>query len=334
MSLLFFDGFGTGDINTKYQVVAGGWATGQGGRFANSYSANSASVSITLARWFTASAQIYSGLAWFSSGTPYISFWGDSAVTQHVTVVRNASGFLELRRGSTAGTILATGTTQVLANVWWYIEVGVTIADAGGTVQVRINGSLTPEINYTGDTKNGGTNTTIDAISFGHSTGLGGVNFADFYIANSSGTINNNFLGDICVRTLIPNGDGAFSQLMGSDGNQVSNYLLVDEVPANGADYVASQNIGDKDSYLMSNLPSGSTTVYGVQVAGFMQKSDASLAQAKLFLRQGGTNYYGATRVLGASYLGYYDLFETDPSTSIAWTPTGVNSLEAGMEVA
>lgn len=89
-----------------------------------------------------------------------------------------------------------------------------------------------------------------------------------------------------------------------------------------------------RDTYAFGDLPVGINTIYGLQLSGYMAKSDTSTAYSKNALLTGGSLYYGATRTLGTSYTVYNDVFETDPATGAAWTNSGVNSAEAGMEVA
>ena len=130
------------------------------------------------------------------------------------------------------------GHIFVPSNNWYYLEISVTIDDAIGEVHVRLNGSTTDEVSYTGDTKNAGTATDIDAVRFAFSGRI-----ADVYVLNSLGSMNNNFLGDVAVRTLIPDGNGTSSQLTGSDGNTTDNYLLVDEHNYSSADYVGTPRL-------------------------------------------------------------------------------------------
>jgi hypothetical protein len=336
MALLFMDGFGGQDSNFKWDVGSATYttATATPRTPGNYYWTNGSGATVSMVKNFTASSRIFVGYGWYTSvdNSP-VSFYGDGGVTQHITVVRNATTrFLEIRRGSAAGTLLATGTQQVFNNQWNYIEISVTISDTIGEVHVRLNGSSTDEVSYTGDTKNGGTATTLDKIHFTFPNAFANY-FADVYILNDTGATNNTFLGDVTVRTLSPNGNGTSSQLVGSDGNSTDNYLLVDEHPYSATDYVGSATIGQKDTYTIANLPAGVSTVYGVQVSGMMAKSDSSLAQARYIVRSGGTDYGGTTRALTTTYTGYYDLHETDPATGVAWTPGGVNNMESGMEV-
>lgn len=332
------DGFGGQDYGFKWDLTSGAYTTASasprvpGGYYWSSGSGGG----VPLIKSFVASSRIIVGYGWHTTGSTDngpISFYGDSGVTQHITVVRNGStGLMEIRRGSSGGTLLATGTQAIANNQWNYFEVSCTISDTVGEVHVRLNGSTTDDVSYTGDTKNAGTATMIDKIQLATSNGFSN-RFADVYILNDTGTTNNNFLGDVTVRTLSPSGNGTYSQLLGSDADSVNNYLLVDEHPYSGTDYVGSATTGQKDTYAIADLPAGVSTVYAVQIAGMMAKSDATLAQARYVVRSGGTDYGGTTRALNTTFTGYYDLFETDPATGVAWTPSGVNNMESGMEV-
>ncbi len=331
MSLLFMDGFGSGDYAAKWDVSSGfnGNTASASPRVAGCYYLDFSSVSY-LYKYITASSQVFIGLGFStSSSSPYVSFYGDAGTVQHITVIRNSSGFIEIRRGSTSGTLLATGATFVSLNVWYYMEISATISDTIGEVHVRLNGSSTDEISFTGDTKNGGTATDIDRVL----VSVANCRLADVYILNSAGTFNNNFLGDVAVRTLRPSGNGTSSQLMGSDGDQIDNYALVDELPFNSADYVGSATSSQIDTYLMADLPAGITTIYAMQINSQMAKDDATNGSVRVALRSGGSLYYSAVRPLFTSFVGYYDLYETDPATSARWLVSGINTLEVGMEV-
>ena len=283
------------------------------------------------------SAEIISGVGFkaaaLAAGKYLLSFWTDTAATQHISVVLNAAGLIEVRRGNNAGPLLATGITVIPAGVWTYLEARVTIADSGGIVKVRLNGSTTEEINFTGDTRNAGTATTIDAVTLSGSSAAD--NYSDWYILSTAGSPNGSWLGDVAVRTLLPTGDGAASGLTGSDGDSINNWMNVDEIPPSGADFNSSPTPGVRDSYALADLPSSVTTVFAVQACVVMAKSDAGTGNAKIVTRSGGTNYAPTTYTLGTTFTEYRELQETDPATSFAaWTPTTVNALEVGMEVA
>ncbi len=340
MALLFIDGFSNNDFVSRYDngVATNNLSASTASpRVPGCYYASTVTSSSTqFKKSFTPSNQVFFGLGvkFSNSGAaPYFQLYGDSGATAHITVLRNTtSGRLEIRRGSTGGTLLATGNVVLNINIWHYVEITATISDTVGTAEVRVNGSTTPDASFTGDTKNAGTATTIDMVQFGSVT-LSSILYADLYLLNDTGTTNNNFLGDVAVRSLSPNADGSFSQLTGSDGNQASNYQQVDELPFSSADYNGSANPGDRDTYNFTDLPAGVTTVYGVQVTTNMAKSDATLGQSRSVLRTGGTNFYGPTQALSTNYISYLDMYDTNPDTGVDWTVSDVNGIEGGMEV-
>lgn len=338
MALLFMDGFSGGDIRSKWnpssdsQITAASTTPRIPGGF---YGLCGDGNGCTATKTIPAAATAFVGFGVYvksQSGIPGCSFLGDNGATQHITVhVNTTTGLIQIHRGGSGGTLLATGTTQLTVNAWYYIEVSASISATVGEVHVRLNGATTDEVSFVGNTKNGGTNTTVDTVNvYAQFTAM----MSDVYILDDTGSAPlNTFLGDVAVRTLTPTGDGTYSQLTNSAGNSTSNYSYVDEHPFSGTDYTGSATTGQKDTYALADLPAGVSTVYGVQVCGYMAKSDASLAQARYAVRSGGNDYGGATRALTTTFVGYYDLYTTDPATGAAWTVNGVNNLETGMEV-
>lgn len=337
MALLFMDGFSGEDVSYKWDVTSSAYTTliGATSRVAGCYYGSFSNNPRTIYKTLPASSKIIIGYGVYTNTNQYVTFCGDNGATSHITVVRNSgNGRMEIRRGSDSGTLLATGTTPVFVTTWAYVEISVTISDTVGEVHIRFNGQTTDDVSFTGDTKNGGTATTIDRINYCSGNGSVSTSYvADLYILDSTGATNNDFLGDVAVRTLAASGNGTDSQLTGSDGDSTNNYLLVDEHPFASADYVGSATSGLRDTYTLADLPGGVSTVYGVQVSGLMAKSDVSLGTAKLVIRSGGTLYDGTTRALSTSYVGYYERYTINPATGLAWTVSDVNGLEAGMEV-
>lgn len=129
------------------------------------------------------------GLAWRTvnlGGTRFItSLRSDTAATVHLTVQALATGAVEVRRGTAAGTVLATSTAGLLAvNTWAYIEVQTKLHDTTGFVTVRVNGTQVAAVTAV-DTKNAGTKTTFDAI-FLSTTGTITDSYDDLYIVTGA----------------------------------------------------------------------------------------------------------------------------------------------------
>ncbi len=330
MALLFMDGFDAGDVNQKWQVGGGAQTTAAGGRFGTGRYATLAGSDYLLYSLSSAVSQVFLGFAVGSTShdtnlREHISIWGDTQATQHLSVGLRA-GAIELRRGTVGGTLLGTYTTVINNSTFYYLEVSATIADSGGTCIVRYNGQTV--INYTGDTKNGGTNTTIDGIrlvSGGFTTW-----YDDVYLCDSSGSApHNTFLGDTRVQTIVPDGAGTSTQFTASSG---SNYTTVDELPYSATDYVYSTTSGHRDTYTLGNL-SSVTTIFGVQNNVIAKKTDTSALSLKPALKSSSTLVYGSTVALGTADANIRDIRMVDPDTSAAWTQSGVNALESGFEV-
>jgi len=253
--------------------------------------------------------------------------------TQHLTLsFQPSSGKLTLRRGLNTGTLLATSTTTFNASTWYYLELRATINDSTGAYELRVNGVSDFSASNV-DTRNGGTSGVIDTWSCAPGS-TGGIQFTydDFYICDTSGSSNNDFLGDCRIDTLLPNGDGNYTQFSPSTGT--AHYALVDETTPNTTDYNYSSTAGDRDSYTFPDLAGlVSPTVYGVQIDAYMTKADAGTRTVSTMSRLSGTNKDGATVVLSAgSYAYVSQIQETDPA-SAAWTESNVNAAEFGVRV-
>jgi len=260
-----------------------------------------------------------------------MTFRSDSATTPvtHLTFAINTSMFMTVARG---GTIIGTSSQAIPVGVWTYIEAKATLSDTVGSVEVRFDGVTVISLTNV-DTKNAGTKTVFDAAAF--QVQYSSYQIADdVYVCNGAGTMNNNFLGDVIVEALLPNSNGSSSQFLGSDGNQVDNYLLVDEVPPSTTDYTESGTIGDRDLYALSNPLRPAGVVYGVQVNNYVAKSDAGVQNSKNVLKSGAVVATGNSVVLSTAYAVKTTLWERDPETSTVWNMAKISSLEAGIEAA
>lgn len=332
MALLLMDGFDGGDMAVKWFGGAN-ITSSTTTRFSSGRSANVTAGGSTMRRSFTAASQVFVGFAtmttYLDTGyKPYIDLMGDTAGTTHLRISYNQNTIIVYR--GAGSTQIATYTMAMNTSVWYYIEVSATIADSGGTCVVKVNGSTV--INFTGDTKNGGTNSTIDTIFFGFNSATGTSYFDDVYVCDATGSAPyNTFLGEVRMYVLTPSGAGSSTQFTPSSG---ANYTTVDEIPYSTTDYVSSGTSGQRDTYAMSDLPASASSVLAVQNNIIAKKTDAPAISLKPAVKSGGSVYYGTTTTLTGNDSAIMDLRTTDPATSTAWTISGVNSFEAGFEVA
>jgi hypothetical protein len=333
------DGFDANDLGTKWTQIFGGAAS------TTALTRFNTGRSVTISNYFwgirkilpVASSKIFVGFALnTAAGSPghtFLTLWGDSAASIHLRL--EAASDVAFRIVRSDGTVLATSANGAhAAGIWEYVEVMATIADSGGRVTVRVNGATV--IDFTGDTRNGGTNASIDTIGFGdYGTNVGPVTasyFDDVYVCNDTGTTNNTFLGDVRVQTLPVTGAGTDTQL--TPTGVANNWDNINEMPASASDYNSSSTVGQRDTYVMQDLLATTGSVFGVQTNLTVGKSDAGTANMKPVLRSGGSVYYDPAIVLSSSAALYTIPHDTDPATSTNWTVSGVNGLETGVETA
>lgn len=288
---------------------------------------------------FTNHATTIVGLLWLTFNDPgfgYVDLRGDAGATTHLRLHRTAVGALQVWRGATAVLLGGTDPGAVPFGVATHVELYMTISDTVGVLKLRVNGK-TPAgwSDLTGiDTRNGGTVVGIDQIAFWSQSSSTAVWYVDdIAIADGAGAINNDLLGQIWVETRLPNGNGNYSQLLGSDGNSVDNYLLVDEANADTADYNGLATDGQKDTYTFQDLVSTAGAVVGVLVACYAIKSDAGAKSGRVVVRRAAVDATGADFALAVGADGYDTIFELDPTSTAAWSITNVNAAEFGFEV-
>jgi hypothetical protein len=358
MALLYIDGFDFQDAVMRWVVsgptaeISYATATRFGAGKAATLNTLSNTTTLSILRPFTPSSSVYIGAAVQAGlegdgnvNNPTGNLFGicsDGGTTGHIYIRRMATNAIALYRGdpnggqsgSPSGTLIATSVAGVLDGNWHYVEVFASINATTGQVTVKVDGNAV--ITFTGNTKNGGTSTNIDAVRFRTGKYFASSNciisIDDLYVCDATGGVNNTFLGDVRVQSMAPSGAGSSTQL--TPTGAANNYANVNENPYNSATYNASSTVGQRDTYTLSDLAANTTSVFGVQSVAHMQKSDAGTANAKIALKSGAGVYYDATQSLGSSTAAYTQVRETDPATATAWTVGNANALEAGMEVA
>jgi len=233
------------------------------------------------------------------------------------------------------GEVNTAATGSVVKNAWYYVELKVVFSDTTGSWELRVDGDSYLSATSR-DTVRTNTPPTYFVTAGNSSYDVEDAYLDDLYLFDGSGSFNNTFAGIVKVETLLPNGNGTYSNMTGSDGNSTDNYLLVDNnasIPPSTTEYVGSATEGDKDTYAMSDL-SGTPTVIGVQTSVYAAKSDTGAKYMRTVIRSGSTDYTGTSKALADSvYVSIDEHYDSDPNTSSAWTYSGVNSLEVGQEV-
>ena len=228
-------------------------------------------------------------------------------------------------------TTIATSAGQVPVS-GAYVEIKGLINAGAGTVELRVNGAVVMNLGSLNTL--GGVSAAWDGVRI-FTTGPNAAidtTMDDLVVWDTSGSNNNDFLGDVAVLLSQPQaGNGANTGLTPSTGSDHG--ALVDEATQNAdTDYNSGSTAGVKDTYAMTDV-SVTGSVKAVVVDLIARKDVTGLKQVCPVYRIGGADYDGSTLNCGTQYAGLRQVFESSPATSAAWTVSEVNGAELGMKV-
>ncbi len=222
-----------------------------------------------------------------------------------------------------AGAVVASGTTLIPIEEFFYVELKLVVGTAGHAT-VHLNGQ--PEIAAT--LGNYGSS-NIDTIEFSNHSLSGNTHVDDVVVLDTTGSApQNDFLGDVRVQTLWPVSDASHLQWTPDSGtahySRVNETLIDDD-----ASYVITATPGNKDSYKMDTYLS---TIYSAQLSVGARKGESASRQIAPLVKQAGTDHLGSTSNLTIDYSFYSWILDRDLA-SATWTPTTVNANEFGQEL-
>lgn len=327
-----YDGMSAGDIDERYDLLGTLTPTIVAGRTGNGVRIQSLQ---HISKTGLPNHATYGvATAWKFDGSPLLV--GPRAIiglldgqTEQVSLQFNQLGSVSVLRGATVLGTSANGV--IIANTQHHIQFQATINNATGSFEARVDGVTV----LTGTGQN--TRTTANNQANGYQLGQGGNTsgpqiFDDVYCWDGSGSFNNTFPGDLKVLSSSPSGAGNSTQWTPSTG---SNWAAVDDSTPNTGDYVASQTVGQKDTYAMSDIV-GSGTPLGAQLSIYATKADAGAPRGiKGVCRNGGNESLSAEAIMSTAYRYWLSaVFELDPATGAAWANlAAINSAEFGEQV-
>jgi hypothetical protein len=322
MARVFLDGFEAGDLKLWNLVVGAYLSSGVAGMdgtyclncdgfgdyYAHKYLAAASEYYLAF-RYRGSSAQYASSMCYFFNGT-----------TQLARLRRNpSSGFLEIRRGTGYGTVLATGAIAVNVGTPVLIEVHYKPHNTEGVFQVKVGGIL--DIDFTGDTTDGAT--AIDAIRLGGDSGYYSSCWFDNVVIDNAA-----WPGNTKIQAIKPTGAGNSTQWTPSAGG---NYQCVDEVPPSESDFVSTNTIGHLDLYAAGDLVGTIGSVKCVQVQALAKaEGSPSPHNLQLAVRTNGADYFSDDKAVPSSSTQLSSLWEANPATSAPWQEAEVNAMEIG----
>jgi hypothetical protein len=210
------------------------------------------------------------------------------------------------------------------------MAVDIKVHATTGWVKFWIDGVAV--IDYSGQTNQGASD--FNRVGIGSVSSL--VAWADIYIDHwhcddTTGEGSPAHPSPTPLVSLRPNGDGNYAQWLGSDGNNVNNYLLLDELAPNTTDYIEETVSGDRDSWIFATYTLDAHFTCAAML-GKLSAIDASAGQIAIFNRLGGTDADGANQTLTSAYDLYYERFTTDPGAG-SWSQSDIDAFELGVKI-
>jgi hypothetical protein len=249
--------------------------------------------------------------------------------TVHVALRLQADGELGVYRNTTL--LGATSGLNLLANNWYHVGLKATINNSTGAVELRV-GEVTV-LNLTSqDTQNGGS-AQVTNLNLRKPSSALTVWWDDWYVCDTAGSVNNDFLGNVKVVAVFPDGEGTTNDWTPSAG--ADNSAMVDETTVDDdTTYVEAGSTDDKDLYTYGALPGTIGAIKGIQINEDCRETDASPFSIKTVIRSNGTESDDAGQAIGSTnYTTKHRISETNPDGGGAWTESAVNAAEFGIKV-
>jgi hypothetical protein len=238
--------------------------------------------------------------------------------------------------GTTSGTAATSASFIPIDTVdrWYHTQMRMTMA-ADNTIQFEVIVDGTVRIALTAPW-NGWANFFGDPVPYGLAAmDVMGIGFGvgDWWLADSSGTVNNGYLGNCRVESLNPTAIGSNSGMANFGG--ASSVASVSDAP-NTTSYIRASAIGQKSTFHLSDLASTSGTVRGVSIGSVAIKESSTLRSYKNVLRTGGADFAlagSAPEPRLDLYRPIHSVLDVNPATGSPFTTAEINVMEVGVQL-
>lgn len=239
---------------------------------------------------------------------------------------------IEVRCGAYNGTVIGTSSAAITFNVWNCIEFRLVVDDTAGILTCKINGAT--EIDETDIDTQATANANVGYVCVGASPANGSYRmwgyWDDVAINDTSGTVNNSWVGRGGIYGLKPSAAGTHTDFTPDSGD---NYSRVDDVPPDDdTSYVESDQVGDIDTYALEDLTPTEGAITAVKWIARAKLAEAGTGDFQRVLRHNGADYNGSDLSVDVSYAYFTEILDQAPD-STEWSIAKVNALEAGMEL-
>jgi hypothetical protein len=226
---------------------------------------------------------------------------------------------------------ISTSVVTAPVRGWHYVELQVVQGTSNGTLNVRVNGVLAITLSAQNTIQYGGQLLTAFAGSVPGQACPVTVDVDDLYMADTSGTINNTFLGDVRIDALKAQANGALAQWT-VEGAASAWEAVSDDDEATA---IRAATAGLRQSFDVEALPvMSSPAIYGAQVTLLARKTDAGTGSVRGLVKSGAQIAVSTDLTLQEQLAWHTAMFERNPNGNVQWTESAFNAAEFGVESA
>lgn len=247
----------------------------------------------------------------------------ESAGAMELMVVPNAArGLSVVDRTNTVKGASAPNILQ--GSSWQWIEAKAIMNVGGvvntGSVEIRVQGQVKLIVN--------GLNLP-NQFAFHclgcNAGGLGSFDgyFDDWIVWDTSGTKNNDFMGDRRLFPSLPTANGANQNFIPSSGTA---FDRINDVPPVDTSYIEGLVAGDISDFAKTAIGINANDVAAVMIWGRVFKTDAGVASFRLGIESGAFVQNSAELFPGIGGSWWTSIVERDPNGTIDWTKVNVDA--------
>lgn len=245
------------------------------------------------------------------------------------------AGTIEMRYdGGGGGNTVITAPSLITEDTWFWIEFRGKAHASLGEMEIRINNSTVASLT------NIDTSLAADMLVLQVTTGSNNqLTYIDsLYVLDTTGSSNNNFLGDLRVATLYPKANGIVNNFAPSTPATL-NYTMTNEtLHDDDTTYVESGIVGARESYdnqNFSDIGVSPGTIFGVQVVNSSKKTDAAELRYRDQMVIAGVPFDDGVDVTATATIYKMTTYirDTDPSDDATWTESKVADVGSGIEI-
>lgn len=252
------------------------------------------------------------------------------AGTVQSSLLLHSDGTLEVVRGSSTALTGGRSILTVSPNVMYHFEWSLTVNNATGASELRVNETDVFFTVTNQNTRSTGNN-IINEFSIRNVP-------SDTLDASFTDDIDDlivhdgSFVGDARVGYLKETGAGTYSQWTANGAATL--YECVDDTAQDGdTTYTSSNTVGQRETFAFEDVPTTAVIKY-LQHVWVGKKTDAGTRTFARRTKSGVTESLSGTSIApSTTYATHVQMENLDPATGAVWTAAGFNAAEFGEEI-